>query len=456
VVGFALLCALVLAPALTGASSAAAPAAAPAATTTQWAYGGQGHSTGTLQIDASTITWNANFGWAVILTATNTTPTTVQLEEQRTVGIDLTTTLSGPSVNASYTYHGAESDLAFVNLTDTATVFVNGTPVPALGLTNESLQVRAAVDQSIQAVVRGHSHSGWLNVSGAAQGTVAFAPSLGLLPLNLSGVSMWNSSSTASPAASWNISYAWADLGWNGTTRSGAGSLVGNWTADGPVSLVGLQVAVAHPFTDHRARTAVILLIRGPVDGYDGYLLVPHAFDLFGGAPHAFDSVALGSASVGSGEGETLYASPGARGPTISAADSTFGASPGATNALAQPTSGPFPASSSGPGATVEGQPMSVAAAQAESACLANGCSASVSGAPSGLLGIAVIALALIAVVGTVGVIEWRAYARRQSSRALVGGYSEAWTNGVPPTSAQAPPSPGSASKGPEAPPTRP
>ncbi|MGA8276387.1 MAG: hypothetical protein WB789_10615 [Thermoplasmata archaeon] len=456
VTGIAVLFALALAPALTGAASAASPSASPASASTQWAYGGQGNATGTLHIDSSTISWNASFGWTVIFTATNTSSTTVQLEEQRTVGIDLSTTLTTPNVSASYSYHGAESDLAFVNLTNAATVYVNGTPVPALGITNESLHVSAAVDQSIQVAARGHTHSGWLNVSGAAQGAVSFAPSLGLLPLNLSGVQMWNSSSTSSPAVSWTINYAWADLGWNGTTRSGSGSVAGNWSETGPLTVTGLKVAVVHPFTDHQVRTGVLLIIQGPVDAYDGCLLVPHAFDLFGGGAHPFDSVSFGSASVGSGQGETLYVTPGPRGPVLSAADSTFGATPGAANTLAQPTSGPSPAADSAPGATVLGQPMTVAAAQAESACLTNGCGGSTSALPSALLGIAVIALSVIAVVGTVAVIEWRSYARRRNQKDLVGGYSEGWTNGVPPASAQPPSPPMGAPPAPEGPQTRP
>jgi hypothetical protein len=456
VTGIAVLFALALAPALTGAASAASPSANPASAPNQWAYGGEGNVTGTLHVDASTLSWNATFGWTVIFTATNTSSTTVMLEEQRTVGIDLTTTLMAPNVSATYTFHGTESDLAFVNLTDASTVYVNGTPVPAVGIDNESLQVSAAVDQSLLVAAHGLTHSGWLNVSGTAQGAVSFAPSLGLVPLNLTGVEMWNSSATASPSVTWTINYAWASLGWNGTTRSGSGSVDGNWSATGPVTLTGLKVLVVHPFIDRQVRTGIVLIIQGPVDGYDGYLLIPHAFDLFGGAAHPFDSVSFGSASVGSGQGETLYVSPGPRGPVLSAADSTFGATPGASSALAQPSSGPSPAAESGPGATVEGQPMTVAAAQAESACLTNGCSGAASTVPSALLGIAVIFLAVGAVVGTVAVIEWRSYAKRRNQKGLVGGYGESWTNGVPPAGAQPPASPASAPQAPEGPLNRP
>jgi hypothetical protein len=456
VAGITVLFALALTPAVTGAANAASPSATPASATTQWAYGGQGNATGSVTIDAATVAWNASFGWTVIFTATNTSNSTVQLEEQRTVGIDLATTLNAPNVSASYTFHGTESDLAFVNLTDASTVYVNGSAVPALGITNESLHVNAAVDQSILVAVHGHSHPGWLNVTGAAEGTVAFAPSLGLIPLNLSGVQMWNSSATSSPSVSWTINYAWAALGWNGTTRSGSGVATGNWSATGPVTVTGLKVAVLHPFSDHKVRTGVVLIVQGPVDAYDGYSFVPHAFDLFGGGAHPFDAVAFGSASIGSGQGETLYVSPGPRGPILSAADSNFGATPGASSALAQPTSGPSPAASSSPGATVEGQPMSVASAQAESSCLLNGCGGGAAQVSGALIEIAVIALAVVAVVGTVAVIEWRSYARRRTQRGLVGGYGESWTNGVPPASAQPPPNVANVPQGPEGPRTPP
>ncbi|MCI4365853.1 MAG: hypothetical protein L3K10_07350 [Thermoplasmata archaeon] len=448
VTGVAVLLALAVGPGLAGTASAA-PAA-------QWAYGGSGNSTGTVHLGGTTITWNASFGWTVIFTSTNTSNSTVQLEEQRTVGIDVTTTVTALNASGSYTFHGTESDVAFANLTDAATVYVNGSAVPALGITNESLRVQAAVDQALLVSVHGHSHSGWLNVSGTAQGKVAFAPALGILPLNLSGVTMWNSSATATPSASWDLSYAWADLGWNGTTRSGSGSVLGNWSATGPVSLIGLKATVGHPFTDHQTRTAIILLVQGPVDAYDGYILVPHDFDLFGGASHPFDADSLGSASVGSGQGETLYLSPSARGPTVTAADTNFGASPGAASALAQPGSGLTPAVGATPGATVPGEPMSVSAAQAESACLTKGCTASTSATTGSLLGIALIAVAAIAVIGLVVVVEWRSYDRRRSQKTLVGGYGESWVNGVPPAVVQPPTPPVSSSTGPEAPPPRP
>ena len=61
----------------------------------------------------------------------------------------------------------------------------------------------------------------------------------------------------------------------------------------------------------------------------------------------------------------------------------------------------------------------------------------------AGSLLVALVGVAVALVVGTVGVIEWRSYARRRSQKGLVGGYGESWPNGVPPASAVTPPTMG-------------
>src|SRR5271170_2289936 len=141
VLGVTALLALAVGPALAGTASAAPVQPAFISPATQWAYGGQGSVTGTVTSGANTLTWNATFGWTVIYTATNTSASTVELEEQRTVGIQVTSTLTGPNVTATYTYLGTEVDTAFVNLTNESTVYVAGVPVAALGINNESVSV---------------------------------------------------------------------------------------------------------------------------------------------------------------------------------------------------------------------------------------------------------------------------------------------------------------------------
>jgi hypothetical protein len=465
-VGVAVLVALAVVPVLSG-SASASPLLTPAVPQTQqWAYGGQGWSNNSITIGNATATWDAWFGWTVVFTATNTSTDTVLLEEQRTVGISLTATYDGPVIQASYFYHAQEVDTAFVNLTNQSTVYSNGVALPALGVTNVSANVHGAIAEMFNLTFRGHTHSASLTVNGAAQSSVAFTPSLGLIPLNLTGVNSWNSTANAVGAASWNLNWTWVENGLNGTTGSGSGSHGGSVSVTGPVNLAGYEVRVATVFPDHHNRVAIVLVFEGPFDNYDMFVLVPHDFDLFGGVSHPFDSLSYGSASIASGE--TLYVGFGARGPMIQGATTTFGASDAAVSGTPTPIAGSVSGSvaaasgPSGPGGTVTGYPMTVPAAQAEANCLTGGCSAKSAGsAAEGILLVAVIALAAIAVVGTVGVIEWRSYAARKSRKSLVGGYGESWQNGVPPAGAyqgapSGPMAPVMGPSGPEEPPRHP
>jgi hypothetical protein len=436
--GVALLLAFVVVPALSGAANATSvTSAAPAVTSNQWAYGGEGWSNYSGTLGNGTITWSASFGWTVVFTATATGAGVTLIEEQRTVGITIAATFVGPIRTIDYNYHGQEVDTAFANVTNQSTVYVNGSAVPALGILNASASIQGLINESISETVHGLTHSASLQVTGAAQSSVSFSPSLGLIPLNLSGVNEWNSSATASPSASWQIGWTWSDQGFNGTTGSGSGSRSGSLSGSGPVSLTGLKVTIVHPFSDHKVRVGVLLIVQGPFDQYDGFILVPHDFDLFGGASHSYDSLGYGSAGISA---QTLYLSSGANGPTVTAADATFGSNDQSVNAQASPITGVAPAATQTPGANVYGQPMSVAQANSEAYGLTHTAS-SASSPASGVLFIALIAGVIAVVVGTVGVIEWRSYARRRSQKQLVGGYGESWPNGVPPATAL-PPSP--------------
>ncbi len=418
-VGLAALVGLAIGPALAGTVSAAptTPSALASPSATQWAYGGQGYSNGSISFGAATLTWNSTFGWTVVFTATNTSNTTYELEEQRTVGVRLTTSLTAPNVSATYTYSGSAAETAFVNLTDNATVqAASGGSVAALGIENESLAAQSSVRQAMVVLAHGRGHSAYLNVSGAAHAKVSFAPALGLVPLNLSATPRWTANATATPMASWSFAYAWSDLGWNGTMGSGSGGSSGNWTAVGTVSVYGQAVSNAHVFRDHQPRTAIVISVQGPVDLSDGFVLVPHDFDLFGDATHPFDQFGFGSATVGFGSGETLFVSPSARGPRFTAASTEFAASSGAYGSLeGAPVGASSAATSSGPSGTVYGQPMSVASAQAMGACLTGSCAAAAAAPMGGLLLVAVIALSVVAVAGTVGAIAWRVRAHRPS-----------------------------------------
>ena len=441
--GVAVLVALAAVPVFAGAASASpAPITAANTSPNQWAYGGMGWSNNTVIIGNDELTWNASFGWTVIFTETNTSATTFELSELRTVGVDLSATFSSPNASASYSFHGQETDAAFANLTNASTVYSGGVAVPALGLINDSTDSSGALAESISLTQHGVTKSASLDVTATAQTSATFSPALGLIPLNLTGVSEWNSTATVVPTASWNVTYSWANNGFGGQTGSGTQYANGTLSTPGTVNLTGYDMTRTYgvpAFADHIPRHAIVLIVEGPLGNYDGFVFVPHGFDLFGGGSQPYAAESLGSASISA---QTLYVSEGARGPIVSAGATTFGASTSAVNTLESASAGSIPAAdATSPGATVVGSPMSVSQAQAENNCLTGGCTASA--APIlGVGAIVVIAgLAVAAVVATVAVVEWRSYARRKSRKGLVGGYGESWPGGVPPAAvAPAPP----------------
>jgi len=446
--GVALLVAVAIVPALSGAASAAPVTTATTPTGNQWAYGGEGWSNGSIQFGNATIDWTGMFGWTVIVTVTPTASDVWMVEEQRTVGANLKVTLTTPVREVVYTYHGQEVDVGFANVTNTSVVYSNGVALPALGLLNASASVNSLVNESIMGTYNGHTHSAYLNVTGSGKASVSFTPSLGLIPLNLTGVNSWNSTATATPSASWTIAWTWDEQGYNGTVRSGSGMTNGNLNAVTTVMVHGYKIPVIHPFTDGKTRVGVILVVQGPFACYDAFLLIPHGLDLFGGAPEPFGSLQFGSSAISA---ENLYVSSAPSGPAVTAADQTFGATDSGVTAGAGPAMTPEISSSASPGTTVQGQPISVAQAQSIDHALTSsfgfGSSpgSSVASIGNGVLIALVAVVVVIAVVGTVGVIEWRSYARRKSKGGLVGGYGESWPNGVPPAaalppSAQAPP----------------
>jgi hypothetical protein len=400
--GVAVLLTLAVVPTLaTGAASASpAPLTAADSPTNQWAYGGIGWSNGTVTSQSGTLTWNASFGWTVIFTETSTGAHTVMVEEQRTVGIDISAQYSGPMVQATYTFSGHEHDTAFANLTNNSTVYVNGSPVPALGIDNDSTSVNGSIAEAITVTHNGTTKSASLDVTGWAKTSATFTPALGLIPLNLTGITEWNSTSYIDPSGSWNITWTWANNGFGGVTGSGTHFSNGTVNTPGTVNLTGYDVTNTFPvpvFGDHVPRHAIVLVISGPCGAYDAFIFVPRVFDLFGGGQHAYDTNALGSAQISS---ETLFVSQGSFGPQVTAASTSFGAGTASIDSVGAPASGNSPAMGATPSSTVTGHPMTVAQAQAINQQLNSGPGAtSSSGTLSWVVAVVVVAAVAVAAV---------------------------------------------------------
>ena len=401
------LVALAIVPALAATASAAPIAAAPAPPSggsSAWAYGGQGWGSGGVTVGPASYSWNASFGGVVMFNATNTSNTTSMLHASRTVGVWINASYSGPNLSLAYHYHALEVDNAYANVTTAATVTLqNASVVPALGILNASASAKASLAASVTGTMGNQSADAYLNVTGTAQAALAFSPALGLIPLNLSGVSAWEASAMVSGSASWNLGWNWSDHGWNGTSASGSNSTGGNWSTATEVTLVGHLVGVSTRFADHHPRLAVLLGFSGPFDLYDGFVLIPHGFDLFGAGGLAFGAHALGASAIAS---EYVFVDEGRVGPrSLTAANATLGGSVAIPTALSTSGGATSPAASPSatPGATVWMQPESPSAAQAQANCLQFGCTSK----PSvGLLG--PIAIAVAGTAAVVGVVAWR------------------------------------------------
>ena len=440
-IGVTLLLAFVVVPALSGAASATpASSGTPAVAAPPWAYCGNGTWNHSATSGNATLSWNASFAWCTIFHATNTGPGVWMLELNRTLGMKVVATLSAPSQSAKYSFVAKEVDAAFANVTNGSTVYVGGQPVPALGLLNASTFDQSSIDESFSDTQQGATASAALSVNGNANASVAFDPSLGLIPLNLTGVALWNSTSIASASAAWQVDWTWSYTPFSGTPTSGSQSHSGNLSGSFVVQLTGFRAPVfPHPFVDGKVRIGVVLVIQGPFDLRDGFVLVPHNFDLFGGANQAFDADSSGSATVASGE--TLYLTPGTGGPQITAAANTFGANDPAVNGNGPAIAGPA-AAIMDPSGTVVAQPVSVAQAQSESNQI-TGQSASAA-APHSMAGAFLLGLIVAGVVVTVlGVLGWRSHARRRASVPPVREYTGYGPNGVPPAVMSPPTAPG-------------
>ena len=433
-VGVTLLLALLVVPALSGAASAAsATSRTPAVAQLPWAYCGNGTWSHTETIGNASLAWNAVFAWCTIFHQPAATTSGVwMLEVNRTLGMNISASLTTPTRTVEYHFAALEVDAAFANVTNGSTVYVAGQPVAALGLLNASAFDNSSLAQSFSDTEGGATASASLSVNGTANGSVSFSPSLGLIPLNLTGVTLWNSTATATASAAWQVDWAWSHTPFNGTPASGSSSRSGNLSGTFTVDVVGYTTPRSiHPFVDGKARIGVVLGIQGPFELRDGFVMVPHAFDLFGGAAQGYETNSMGSATVASGE--TLYFSPGPHGPELSAAASSFGADDSALN-------GGTSVGGVNPGGTVVGQPVSVAQAQAESAqILGQGTSGTVA---HPIVAVFLVGLVVAAVVLTVvGVLAWRSRASRRASERWVSGYPGYGSNGVPPA-VMAPPSP--------------
>ena len=410
------LLALMIVPAFASSASAApiAPSAA-AAATGEWAYGGEGTYAASHTLGPISYAVHATAGLDVILNATNTSANVTELTASRTLVVTVSETYTGPLSSWAYGFKFAEDDFASANVTNAANVTLSGgASVPALGLLNASLHGNVSLAAYLTGSSGGRTMSDYLNASGWARGQVSMAPALGIVPLNLSGVSSWHAMALATGSAAWNVTWNLADHGWNATTTNAGGSINGTWTATTDVFLYGHVAGNSTRWSDHRPRTAVGFLLTGahrspgPFELYGGFFLLPSGFDLLHGSANAVTTAGLGSSTIAA---SYVYLShrDHLTARSASAANLTTGAS--TPYGAATVVTGAVPASSS-PGTTVWAQPMSPQAASSQANCLQFGTGCPATPKTLGGLFLALGLAAVVAVVAAVLVLGRRAGGR--------------------------------------------
>jgi hypothetical protein len=466
-------------PALAATAAASAPAPQPNAPPVQWAYGGSRWVNVTTDFANSQYEAHAFFGWTVIFTLTNTSNSTFEIEAQRTLGATYTAqycspTCATPKGSLSLVATGVERETGFANFTVNGTVDESGASVPALGLENSHAVGAASLNETVVGTrtVLGTTRaaSANLDVKASAATQVNFATPLGIAPWNLSAGTSWNSSSAFTASGTWAIAYNWSVSGAynnNTTAISGSGSPSGQVNSSGTVGLYGVDLGTYTLANGQNTSVVALTWGVGPFDGVDGIILVPRAYEIFGGGAHVFAGHAPGVESIATSHLDLVlvrnhhvvrFAAA-----TTNYAGSDSLAAVGTSSSVNAQASTPALAGPSGPAASgVQAQPESVPQAQAAAACLvASGCTASAPGGSAGPAGLrpltfVAVGVVVVAVVATVG---YAAYASRGRRRGPGGSLNRGDAVPVPSPYAQGgftPPLAPPSGNGPEGPGARP
>ena len=372
----------------------ASPSPSSGALSSPWAYGVvKNLSWGPHRLaDVPGWVWQGDvtIGFSVILSQTNTSPSTFELDLNRSMGVrwDVTYTCqvscASPSEFLSIHYAQTEVINASLNLTDQGTVLENGTTaVPAFALLNSTTHVAANLTNTGSSNLPGSgmmsgmmvNRSTYLTASVVSTSQASFAPYLGLFPQDLSTAQAWSSNASFSANGATGVRYLGAQMSSSGTgwtlppaqaswpvSASGIVSLSGTNSPNDAVNLGGVPYPALH------------LLISGPFAVREGFLLIPDHANLFGGSEESWSGNETGEATASMA---TLNALPSSHGHFGLAASSWQFLSSSlysmdetaSTGALMPAIATPSPVAS----VTLQASPLSVDTAQTFGSCLTNG-----------------------------------------------------------------------------------
>jgi len=378
-----------LAIALVFPSALAAPVA-PATVSelpTSWAYGG--NTSNWVNITNATgnyvATIHSFFGVQVVLNQTNLSANDTLVAVKRTIAFDYqalycTPTCQNPSGDIYANFTAWQVAVGFVNFT-TGTVQTPSGAVPALAVGNESLRVQGNLTERFDTGYRNllgtwKTGNDYLTVQANASLLIGFNPAFGLLPLSLTGVPSWTSSSVYTAAGSWAVDYAWAKDPIFGTASSDRQSTGGSLTSTGTVTLAGF-VGAAVTLADAAPTQSVSLSLNGPFDLRDGVLFLPIVSDVFQSSTTQTWSSYSDAAGPASTTGLNIGAHQAHLGVLASAtsyqpmATSSFVSSNGSTAGSMIPTA--TPAQPSAGAQTLQAQPEGVTYSYTQGSCLTAG-----------------------------------------------------------------------------------
>ena len=399
-----------------GMSTANATSGAATGTGSVWAYGVvrtvdvSGHNA----IGGYEYQGSALIGFSAILNESTSVGGNFSLSVVRTMGVAISILYCIPNCHlplftASLHYRAWENTSAIANLTTTATVVDPTGSAPALGLRSESGALTAGVRESTQYANRSAvllSRELWANLS--ASETLALHPALGLIPLNLTGVSSWNATSAFTASGGYNWSWALDRSGstigphplWNGSSsgpktlnRSGNVTVFGNFTPGSTVRLAGATY------------DAINLTVEGMFVLRDGVVLVPAGANLFSGASTPWSSGQFGAANVSYTHLDVTDHVASGRLGLVAAASMWRASTSVPALAIAGPSSGPAIATDSATPTYVQAEPESPQQAQADQKCLASGIGCpTLPASPRGPFGVVVLAAVAVVAAALVAV----------------------------------------------------
>ncbi|MDE1820201.1 MAG: hypothetical protein KGJ23_07330 [Euryarchaeota archaeon] len=428
-----------LLPFTTAAPTTGFTSPSPGAPAESWAWGAtfaktdQGTFSGTTQ---SGVPWSLSFSihgflsWNTVLTQTNTSTTSFELEAQRVIlgayFLSATGTQGPTTGSVNITVLAWEQDHSFSNFTTTGTVLLNGTTsVPAVAIESVHALVNSNLTARVNASLTGGqtgAMQGYASGAVHADATLNFAPALGLVPVTPVPDSWWNSTSTYTAQGTYADACHFQFSATNpmGASTSGTGTCGGSGSLDATntVWLRGTDAGDDYlaGFGHYRS---TLLELGGNLDFniHDGLIFVPGHLDVFGGT-------GLGGTSPASPQGTEVITGhvdldPHASHFGMIASSSQFSPQATATGALpsglaatydgTQATASSSPAVSGLPSYNVQGKPES-----AQSALTANGCLLNPTGSQCKTSAPAHTFLLLLVVVAAVAVVVAVLVARRE------------------------------------------